>query len=219
MTPRKLHLPDTVAMGESSADGRRFAPSAGRNAGPILGLLTREAPAKGRALEIASGTGQHVRAFAEALPRLRWQPSDLAPENLASIRAWAAAAGLDNLADPILLDAARTGWASDLAPLDLIVTVNLLHLISHPEAQALITEVGRALASGGLLFLYGPFRRAQGFASEGDANFDARLREQDPEIGYKSVNEVTGWLRAAGLQDIRTVEMPANNLTFLARKS
>ena len=219
MAARKLHLPDTVAMSESAEDGRRFAPSAGRNAEPILDLLIREAPATGRALEIASGTGQHVRAFAEALPGLRWQPSDLAPQNLASIRAWAAEAGLENLANPILLDAARPGWAADLGPLDLIVTVNLLHLISHPEAQALLTEAARALAPRGLLFLYGPFRRAHGFASEGDAGFDARLREQDPEIGYKSVDEITGWLRAAGLHDIRTVEMPANNLTFLARKS
>lgn len=219
MPPRKLHLPDTVAVGESTEDGRRFAPSAGRNAVPILELLTREAPAQGRALEIASGTGQHVRAFAAALPGLRWQPSDLAPQNLTSIRAWVAEAGLDNLADPILLDAARPGWAAELGPFDLIVTVNLLHLISHDEARAVLVEAGRALTPDGLLFLYGPFRRAQGFASEGDAAFHARLTEQDPGIGYKSVDEIKAWLRVAGLEDVHTVEMPANNLAFLARKS
>lgn len=219
MARRKLHLPDTVAMSESDADGRRFAPSAGRNAAPILDLLTREATAKGRALEIASGTGQHVRAFAEALPGLDWQPSDLAPQNLTSIRAWAAGAGLANLDDPILLDAARPGWAAELGPLDLIVTVNLLHLISAGEARSVLSEAGRALAPGGLLFLYGPFRRSHGFASEGDAAFHARLAEQDPEIGYKSVDEITAWLHAGGLTDIRTVEMPASNLTFLARKT
>ena len=219
MAPRKLHLPDSVAVSESAVDGRRFAPSAGRNAAPILELLTREAPARGRALEIASGTGQHVRAFAEALPGLDWQPSDLAPQNLDSIRAWAAGAGLANLAGPILLDAAQPGWAAGLGPLDLIVTVNLLHLISHDEARAMITEAARALSPRGLLFLYGPFRRAHGFASEGDAAFHARLAEQDPEIGYKSVDEITAWLRAAGIKEIRTVEMPANNLTFLARKT
>ena len=219
MAPRKLHLPDSAAVSESAADGRRFAPSAGRNAAPILELLTREAPARGRALEIASGTGQHVRAFAEALPGLDWQPSDLAPQNLDSIRAWAAGAGLANLAGPILLDAAQPGWAAGLGPLDLIVTVNLLHLISHDEARAMITEAARALSPRGLLFLYGPFRRTHGFASEGDVAFHARLAEQDPEIGYKSVDEITAWLRAAGIKEIRTVEMPANNLTFLARKT
>ncbi|WP_212525055.1 DUF938 domain-containing protein [Actibacterium sp. MT2.3-13A] len=220
MPPRKLHLPDTVALGDSTADGRRFAPSAGRNAAPILELLTREAPSRGRALELASGTGQHVRAFAEALPGLDWQPSDLAPQNLNSIRAWATAEGApDNLAGPILLDAAQPGWAADLGPFDLIVTVNLLHLISAAEAETLLSEAARALAPGGLLFLYGPFRRKGGFASASDAAFHARLTEQDPGIGYKSVDQIAAWLHAARLTEVRTVGMPANNLTFLARKT
>lgn len=217
MAPRKLHLPDTVALGDSAADGRRFAPSAGRNIAPILDLLTREAPQTGRALEIASGTGQHIAAFARALPGLHWQPTDLAEQNMASIRAYRVAEGLANLSDPVLIDAARPGWAADHGPLDLVVTVNLLHLISQDEAQAVMAEVARALAPGGLWFLYGPFRRADGFASTGDADFDARLRAQDSAIGYKSVPWMHEALRGAGFDEVTEVEMPANNLTFLCR--
>lgn len=218
MVPRKLHLPDTVAVSDSTADGRRFAPSAGRNIAPILDLLTQEAPQTGRALEIASGTGQHIAAFAQALPGLHWQPTDLAEQNMSSIRAYRAASGLENLSDPILMDAARPGWAADHGPLDLVTTVNLLHLISRAEAQAVIGEVARALAHGGLWVLYGPFQRADGFASVGDEAFDARLRAQDPEIGYKSVPWMQDVLETAGFHSITPVEMPANNLAFLCRR-
>ncbi|MGB8624436.1 MAG: DUF938 domain-containing protein [Paracoccaceae bacterium] len=217
--PRDLHLPDTRAMSEAADDGRRFAPSAGRNAAPILDLLMRNAPETGRALEIASGTGQHVCAFAEALPGLEWQPTDLALQNLDSIRAWAAEAALPNLCPPLLMDAAAPGWSGEHGPLDLIVTVNLLHLIGADEMRAIIAEAGRALAPGGLWFLYGPFRRAHGFASDGDAAFHAKLTAQDPAIGYKDVRTVRAALAESGFDPVETVEMPASNLTFLARKA
>lgn len=214
--PRNLHLPDTIAVSDVQDDGRRFAPSAGRNATPILDLLVEHAPQSGRALEIASGTGQHIRAFAEELPGLVWQPTDLAPQNLESIRAWAG--DLPNLRAPVLMDAAQPGWANAHGPLDLLITVNLMHLISWEEAQAIIHEAGRAVAPGGLWFLYGPFRRDGRFASHGDAAFDARLSAQDPLIGYKDDSAICTALGAAGFGVIETAQMPANNLTFLAHK-
>lgn len=210
---RPPHLPLSEPVAEG--DARRFAPSAGRNQAAILEMLRRHAPAQGKALEIASGTGQHIRAFAEALPGLTWQPTDLAPENLPSIRAWGE--GQPNLRPPVLMDAAQPGWAETHGPLDLIVTTNLMHLIPRPVMQAVMAEVACALAPAGLWMLYGPFRRDGGFASEGDAAFDARLRAQAPAIGYKSVAEVLTALQDVGLCAADPVEMPANNLVFLAQ--
>ncbi len=48
------------------------SPAAERNKQPILDLLRSLLPARGRALEIASGTGQHVSWFAGALPQWDW---------------------------------------------------------------------------------------------------------------------------------------------------
>ena len=95
--PRRLTLPDSASVAVPDAAGRLFAPSAARNLGAICDLVAHHAPAQGNALELASGTGQHVVAFAQRLPGLCWQPSDIDPARRASVDAYAAAAGLDNL--------------------------------------------------------------------------------------------------------------------------
>jgi tRNA G46 methylase TrmB len=85
---------------------KHHAPAAERNREPIADVLTRELPDSGTVLEIAAGTGQHAVFFAEAFPALRWQPTDPSPEALASIAAYREDYPGDNLAAPLLLDAA-----------------------------------------------------------------------------------------------------------------
>jgi len=57
-------------------------------------MVASVAPRRGRALEIASGTGQHITALARALPKLVWHPTEIAAERIASINAYAAEAAL-----------------------------------------------------------------------------------------------------------------------------
>ena len=75
--------------------------SAARNRGPIREVLEKILPKSGIALEIGSGTGEHVICFAKALPGLLWQPSDPDPASRASIAAWIAAEGLANVRAPV----------------------------------------------------------------------------------------------------------------------
>ena len=194
------------------------APSAERNAAAITEVLCEIAPAAGRALEIASGTGQHVVAFAAALPRLTWQPTEIDAARRASIDAYAAEANLPNLRAAMALDATEAGWGRDQAGQALIVLINLLHLISTPEARRIVTEVAQALAPGGRFAIYGPFLRDGQATSEGDARFHASLRAQDPAIGYKDLAEVEGWLSDAGLTLPAARPMPANNLFLPAER-
>ena len=116
------------------------------------------------------------------------------------------------------LDATAAGWHKLLPPQDLIFLANLLHLIPTEAAQILITEAALALAAGGTLVLYGPFRREGVLTSDGDAKFDAELRTADPAIGYKDTVDITRWLSDAALSPIDRIDMPANNLAFIARK-
>jgi SAM-dependent methyltransferase len=207
-----LRLPDTGA--ETLADGRRLTPSAQRNAEPILRVL-QGLGLQGRLLEIASGSGLHAAHMAPALG-VTWQPSDVDPVNLPSIRAWATA--IPNILPPIMLDATQPGWAKTFPRQDAILLVNLLHLIPEPAAACLLAELPHALAPQGSACLYGPFLRDGQATSPGDAAFDASLRAQDPSIGYKYLAWVIDQLAKAGMT-AQAKEMPANNLMLIARHS
>lgn len=199
-------------------DGKLFAPATARNCEAIGQLLAMVAPPRGRALELASGTGQHVVAHAARLPGLTWQPTEVDALRRDSIRAYIQEAGLDNILPPVALDATAPGWAAQHGQQDLIVLVNLLHLVSEAEAKCLITEAAAALAPGGRFVIYGPFTRGGALTSDGDRSFDAALRAHDPETGYKDDFDVIDWLHDAGLELLQAVEMPANNLALAAEK-
>lgn len=204
-----LRLPDSGA--KVGVDGRRHAPSAERNAGPILSVLRRGIRPGARVLELASGTGQHAAAFAPALAA-DWQPTDVEAGNFASIAAWAG----DVARPPVLLDACAPGWSAG-GEWDAVLAVNLLHLVPQEGASVLIAEAARALAPGGRLAIYGPFLREGRATSPGDAAFDADLRAQDSRLGYKDLGWVMARMGAAGL-GVEVVPMPANNLMLIAFK-
>ena len=208
-----LILPDTGA--EVLPDGRRVPPSARRNAAPIFQVMHEEAPAQGRMLELAAGSGLHTALFAEALPGLDWQPTDVDPGHFASITAWASLSA-GRIRAPVVLDATRAGWGAGLGRFDALLLVNLLHLIPAEGAEGLLAGLPAVLAPGGTAFLYGPFLRDGQATSPGDAAFDASLRAQDPAIGYKDLDWVLARLAVAGM-DAALHEMPANNLMLVVR--
>ncbi len=66
----RQNIPATARVANMEGDGRLSAPSAFRNAEPIIEPVRNTAIKSGNALEIASGTGQHVVKLAAALPHL-----------------------------------------------------------------------------------------------------------------------------------------------------
>ena len=135
-----------------------------------------------------------------------------------SITSWARKANSNNLAAPITLDATASGWASEHSAFDLIIIVNLLHLISKVETTRLISEASQALNIQGTMLIYGPFMRGDRFESEGDERFHHSLVAQDSDIGYKSFESVQDLQTKAGLFTEATHEMPANNLMLVSIK-
>lgn len=216
---QKRTLPSSASVANEVGDGKLFAPSAARNVQAITNLLVEIAPPNGHALELASGTGQHIIAFAQALPQLRWHPSEIDAARRASISAHIAQAALNNVSAPVTLDATSAGWANKHPNTDLILLSNLLHLISAREAKTIISEAAKALTPQGVFLTYGPFKRDGHLTSDGDVQFDRSLREQDADIGYKDAGDVQTWGEKAGLTHLRTVDMPANNLAILWQNS
>ena len=182
-------------------------------------MVGRVAPAKGYTLEIASGTGQHIVQLAAALPNIIWQPSDVDPARLDSIAAWLAQTPLSNLRPACRLDATAAGWAKTHGAQDLILLLNLLHLITAAEAKTLIFEMATALATQGIAILYGPFMLSCVLTSAADVTFHQHLTETNPELGYKNDALVLELLSTAGLTPLNPVVMPANNLALMAQKS
>lgn len=193
---------------------RQTAAAAERNKDPILGVLRRVLPRSGLVLEIASGTGQHVAHFARALPELEWQPSDADAESRASVRAWAE--GLANVRAPLDLDVLRRPWPVKDA--DAVIAINMIHVAPWAAAEALVAGSADLLAAGGVLFLYGPFRRFGRHTAPSNEAFDASLRASDAQWGVRDLEAVADAARAVGLALEEVVAMPANNLSVVLRR-
>ncbi len=210
--------PSASIVNATDASGKLHAPSAARNATDLCAALQTIAPTTGNALEIASGTGQHIVTFAAAMTGVQWQPSEVEASRLNSITAYVSDSGLSNISEPFLLNATRSGWSKDQPAKNLITLANLLHLISALEVETLLDEAAKTLAPKGTLALYGPFKRDGVLTSEGDMNFDASLRAHDPETGYKDDTWIIRTVQKSDLVMTKTIAMPANNLLMVFQK-
>ncbi|MEM6712592.1 MAG: DUF938 domain-containing protein [Pseudomonadota bacterium] len=203
----------SVAHRSEADDDRLFAPAAARNADAIVKALVPHLPKTGFVLEVASGTGEHVIALATQTPHLAWQPTEIDEERLKSIAAWIGYTGATNVKPPRRYDAVQTPWPGPQA--NAVFLSNLLHLLSEADAMALLANLSNALSPSGVLALYGPFKRGDAYASEGDERFDATIRAERPLAGYKSIDWVNGQCMKNGLTAVEQISMPANNLMTL----
>ena len=194
-----------------AADARLTAAATARNRAPILEVLAGLLAPGDRVLEVASGTGEHAVHFATGLSGIVWQPSDCAPELLASIAAHAEAAQAAGLLTPIHLDVMRPAdWPA--GPFDAVFTANLTHIAPWPVTLALLDGAARVLRPGGLLLLYGPFLRRGVATAPSNLAFDEALRSRDPAWGLRELDGIAGHAGAVGLGYRETREMPANNV-------
>lgn len=198
---------------------KRHAPAAARNREPILAVLRGLFVEEVRVLEIASGTGEHAVAFAQALPHVTWQPSDVDPVARESIAAHRAEAGLDNLLEPLALDVAAQHWDAALPGVGAIVCINMIHIAPWGATEGLMRGAGRLLPPGGALITYGPYRFDGVFTAPSNEHFDASLRQQNPEWGVRDMVEVSRLAAASGLSRETIVEMPANNHVLVFRRT
>ncbi|GAA4020315.1 DUF938 domain-containing protein [Sphingomonas swuensis] len=189
---------------------KRSAPAALRNREPILAVLREWLPSAGDVLEVASGTGEHALFFADALPAIRWQPSDPDPEAVASIAAWREEEGTPNLLAPLTLDVCAAEWP--VARADALVAINLVHISSREANAGLLDGAARLLPAGAPLILYGPWRVRGETLAPSNLAFDAALRERDPAYGLRELSAFAAEASSRGLRLAERRSMPANNL-------
>ena len=198
------------------ASRRSSAPAALRNRKPIADVLAGWLPESGLVLEIASGTGEHVVHFAERFPHLDWQPSDVHPDALSSIRAWREETSLANVREPLVLNAASDEWP--VATADAMLSINMMHISPWASALGLIAGAARILPSRGPLILYGPWLADGIDTVASNLAFDADLKQRNPKWGLRKVEHFAAAAADQGIELEETRAMPANNLMLLLRR-
>jgi len=192
-------------------------PAPERNKQPILDVLARVLPESGHVLEVASGNGQHVLQFAAGLPQLVWLPTDPDPVHLDAIWTRLESVALPNVEPPLELDVLREPWP--VGPVDAIVCINMIHIAPWPATEALVAGAAKRLPAGGVLFLYGPFRRDGRHTAPSNEAFDESLRARDAAWGVRDLEAVEALCVKHGFALSDIVPMPANNLSVTFVKS
>jgi hypothetical protein len=192
-----------------------YSPAADRNKQAILEVLQKVLPDQGKALEIASGTGQHVAWFAAGLPGWVWQPSDAQADGFDSINAWVAEQAVANVHKPAVIDVMAASWLPANRKFDLIYCANMLHIAPWATCAALMCGSARHLAPDGQLATYGPYLEVAVPTSPGNLAFDQSLRERDPAWGIRRLEDVQAKAAEAGLRLHARHAMPANNILLI----
>lgn len=193
----------------------RHSPAAERNRKPILECLKSQLDTASKVLEIGAGTGQHAVYFSAELPQLHWQPTEI-PVALPELAVRIEAEGPENCAPPLPLAVCDADWPG--REYDAVFTANTLHIISAREVECLFAGVGRVLAPGGCLLIYGPFRYAGRSTAASNETFDRSLRARDPNSGIRDFEFLQGLAEAQALALVEDYAMPANNQLLVWRR-
>jgi hypothetical protein len=195
---------------------RRCAAAVARNREPIAEVMRKFMPESGSVLEISSGTGEHAAYLSSCFPGLDWQPTEMDEAWCKSIEAWRDE-GSSRLRSPLVLDARWEAWPVDRA--DVVVNINMIHISPWKSCRGLMRGAGRILDSGGVLYLYGPFRLEQQHTAPSNREFDEWLKSRDPAWGVRDLEEVVAEAEVNGLEFEEKIAMPANNFSLIFRRS
>lgn len=202
---------------QAGPEDEKHAPATLRNRDAIVAVLQKLLPNNGTVLEIASGTGEHVVYFGEKFPDLTWQPSDPDPDGCRSIAAWTKRAGVGNVLPPLQLDALASGW--EIAKPAAILCINMVHIAPWEASIGLFEKAAKLLDPGSSFFLYGPYFRGDAAIAQGNLDFDRSLKSRDLRWGIREVDDMDALADKNGFARIDLIEMPANNLSLIYRRT
>lgn len=197
-------------------DNRLFYPATERNKDAILNVLKSYLPPQGNVLEIASGSGEHIVHFAQFFPDIIWHPSDLEVDCLKSIESWVKHLSLTNVETPVQLDTTQEDWPK--GQLDALLCINMVHISPWEASVGLMEKAGQYIKAGGILYLYGPYRRHGAHTAASNEAFEGWLLEKDPRFGVRHMEDVEKEALKNGLELQDVIDMPANNFSLVFKR-
>ncbi len=189
------------------------SPACERNKDPILKVLKEVISGENiRVLEIGSGSAQHAIYFAKNFPDIIWTTSEVSSKLIAT-RAAIDEAKLPNLRGPLPFEVGKEEFPK--YSYDIVFTANTFHIMSWKKCKSLMKILGSRLREGAQVVIYGPFNYDGKFTSESNALFDQELKEQNPESGIRSFEDINNNMIKNGFVLYKDFEMPANNRTLV----
>ena len=174
---------------------------------------------------------------------MTWQPSEFVPEVPGSPEEFGKIGGSDHANVPALTAIDNVGQAfsnvraavaldaslpfsewpvavqQDAGSYAVVCASNVCHISPWTVTVGLITGAGAALAPGGALLIYGPFKVDGACTTPSNAEFDASLQQRNPSWGYRDVADLVSEAKSHGLSFEGMHEMPANNFMLHFLKS
>ena len=193
-----------------------FSQACENNKQVILEILQRHFKDGDQVLELSGGTGQHAVHFAQNLPNLHWQSSDI-PSNVDSLNLRLAGAMLTNLPAAISIDVNHTPWNSGRPTA--IFSANSLHIMSADSVENFFKGISEALQADGTLIVYGPFKYTGEFTSPSNEGFDRLLKDRDPGSGVRDFEWISDLATLANLTLFEDNAMPTNNRLLVFKKA
>ena len=219
------------------------SPSAQRNKAPIWDVLSKNVLSilpspidKISVLEIACGCGVHTEFFVSKMieenkqqrVKISWLPTD--PDESSRDATEIRCCGGDNnsimkesILAPVSLTLDENGpIEKDNIPMaddtiQLMLCINMIHISPWSATIGLMNLAKQKLDEGGILYCYGPFK-VNGIAVESNLRFDESLKSRDNSQGVRNLEDVMQVANECGLELVKSIEMPANNLSLIFRK-
>ena len=105
-----------------------------------------------------------------------------------------------------------------LLDLQVIISINMIHIAPWECTESLFKESGKLLNYGKFIILYGPFKIKFEHISESNKLFDKSLKIQNNAWGVRNLEDVNQEAIINGFQLNQLIQMPANNLTLIYEK-
>jgi Protein of unknown function (DUF938) len=230
--------------GFGSHDRLMYSPAFERNRDAILAVLQEKVintiEGKGTVLEVGSGTGQHAIYFISQISSnnnkdIMWLPSE--PSKLDPMKDWIQATEdqslIGNMCEPVIVNVCSNRWScvedlesftklrtlngTPVPAVSFIVTINMIHIAPWSATLGLLDGAKRILPSGGVLYLYGPFKRNNRHTASSNESFDTSLRQQNLEWGVRNLDTILD-IASPDFRLSEIIEMPANNLSVILIK-